>query len=132
MLEDQAHGRLQGDGLRHRSGIAPDIAADDDNPAESPQAKVGFLKRCARWIPVINFTDYENGGIYARLQRGKWVWRDEARFDKALDDPEVSAGQLAVAHDFHGSVFGAEQKDTAVATEKMHTLGTWGAAAPSG
>jgi hypothetical protein len=39
----------------------------------SPQSNVDFLKRCARWIPVINFADYETGQVYARLQRGKWA-----------------------------------------------------------
>ena len=58
----------------------------------SPQRNVDFLKRCARWIPVINFADYETGQVYARLQRGEWEWRDESRFDKALDDPEANAG----------------------------------------
>ena len=58
---------------------------------------VDFLKRCARWIPVINFADYETGEIYARLERGKWVWRDEQRFAAALKDPDAKAGLLAVA-----------------------------------
>jgi hypothetical protein len=95
----------------------------------SPQSNVDFLKRCARWIPVINFADYETGQVYARLQRGEWEWRDEPRFDKALDNPEANAGLLAVAHNVSGSAFGTEQKHTDVATEKMHTLGAWGGAA---
>jgi hypothetical protein len=94
----------------------------------SPQRNVDFLKRCARWIPVINFADYDTGLIYARLQRGTWVWRDRARFEKAREDPEANAGLLAVAHDGHGSTLDAEQKHADVATEKMHTLGAWGRA----
>jgi len=39
----------------------------------SPQNNVDFLKRCTRWIPVINFADYETGYVYARLKRGKWA-----------------------------------------------------------
>jgi len=105
---------------------ATDVYADMDL---SPQRNVDFLKRCARWIPVINFADYETGQVYARLQRGEWEWRDEPRFDKALDDPEANAGLLAVAHNVHGSTFGTEQKHADAATEKMHTLGAWGGAA---
>ncbi|HEX9237414.1 MAG TPA: hypothetical protein VF866_01490 [Xanthobacteraceae bacterium] len=105
---------------------ATDVYADMDL---SPQRNVDFLKRCARWIPVINFADYETGQVYARLQRGEWEWRDEPRFDKALDDPEANAGLLAVAHKDYGSTFGIEQKHADVATEKMHTLGAWGGAA---
>jgi hypothetical protein len=95
----------------------------------SPQGNVDFLKRCARWIPVINFADYETGHIYARLQRGKWVWRDEPHFRKALEDPEARAGLLAVAADVRdaaGAAPGVQRKETDVAAEKMHTLGTWG------
>ena len=105
---------------------ATDVYADMDL---SPQRNADFLKRCARWIPVINFADYETGQVYARLQRGEWEWRDEPRFDKALDDPEANAGLLAAAHNVYGSTFGTEQKHADVATEKMHTLGAWGGAA---
>ena len=109
-----------------RAQRAADVYAHMDL---SPQGNVDFLKRCARWIPVINFADYETGHIYARLQRGKWVWRDEPHFRKALEDPEAKAGLLAVARDVHdaaGSSPGVQRQDTDVAAEKMHTLGTWG------
>ncbi len=105
---------------------ATDVYADMDL---SPQRNVDFLKRCARWIPVINFADYETGQVFARLQRGEWQWRDEPRFDKALDDPEANAGLLAAGQNVYGSTFGTEQKHADVATEKMHTLGAWGGAA---
>jgi hypothetical protein len=108
-----------------RAQSAADVYATMDL---SPQRNVDFLERCARWIPVINFADYDTGLIYARLQRGTWVWRDRARFDQAREDPEADAGLLAVAHDGHGSTFDAEQKHADVATEKMHTLGAWGRA----
>src|SRR5215510_834153 len=68
-----------------------------NNTSLSPQNNVDFLKRCARWIPVINFADYETGRVYARLKRGKWVWRDEKQFDKALDNPDAKAGLFAIA-----------------------------------
>jgi hypothetical protein len=103
-----------------RAQSAADVYADMDL---SPQRNVDFLKRCARWIPVINFADYETGHVYARLQRGEWEWRDKRHFDKALDDPETNAGLLAVAHNVYGSSFGIEQKHADVATEKVHTLG---------
>lgn len=97
----------------------------------APQNNVDFLKRCARWIPTINFADHDTGRVYARLRRGKWAWRDAARLAKALDDPEARAGLLAVAADIAGAPAGAECKDTDVAAEKMHTLGTWGETAPA-
>jgi hypothetical protein len=91
----------------------------------SPQNNVDFLKRCARLIPVINFADYETGHTYARLERGKWVWRDALEFDKALANPDAKAGLLAIASNICSPAAGTEQAQTDVIAEKMHTLGAW-------
>ena len=93
----------------------------------APECNVEFLKRCAHWIPMINFADYRTGELYARLQRGKWIWRDEQRFALALKDPDAKAGLLAVASGvFVQNVTTAKNRQTNLATEKTHTLGTWG------
>jgi hypothetical protein len=106
-----------------RAQTAADIYADKDL---SPQGNVDFLRRCANWIPVINFADYETGQVYAQLKRGRWAWRDEQGFGEALKNPDANAGLLAVAHDDHGSAARTEHKRTNVVAEKVHTLGTWG------
>jgi hypothetical protein len=90
----------------------------------SPSNNLDFLKRCVRWIPAINFADYETGQVYARLERGNWVWRDQPRFDKALEDPEANAALLAIARNVY-SPTGTERRHTDVAAEKMHTIGAW-------
>jgi hypothetical protein len=95
----------------------------------SPQSNLDFLKRCVSWIPTINFADYETGQVYARLQRGNWVWRDQRRFESALEDPEANAALRAIARNVCASPE-AEQKGADVAREKMHTIGAWGEAAP--
>jgi hypothetical protein len=97
----------------------------------SPQRNLDFLKRCVRWIPAINFGDYESGQIYARIQRGEWVWRDQPHFDKALEDPEANAALLAIARNAHTPT-GTEQKHTDAVAGKMHTIGAWGEAASVG
>jgi hypothetical protein len=107
---------------------AADVYANMD---PSPQSNVDFLKRCVRWIPVINFADHETGQVYARLERGHWAWRDEPRFNRALDGPEASAGLRAVAPNIYAPPSDPEQKHIDVASEKMHTLGAWGEAAPA-
>jgi len=112
-----------------RAHRAADVYANVDL---SPQSNVDFLKRCVRLIPTINFADYETGEIYARLRDGKWIWRDQARFTKALDDPETKTGLLAVARNVADVSCGVELKHADVAAEKMHTLGTWGEAVPAG
>ena len=68
----------------------PDDAYRDRNLA--PEHNVEFLRRCARWIPIINFADYRTSKPYARLQQGKWTWLDERRFAKALQDSDAKAG----------------------------------------
>src|SRR5262249_19331099 len=86
---------------------------------------VDFLKRCARWIPVINFADHDTGEVYARLDHGKWAWRDRQRFEKVLEDPDARAGLLAVAPNVYAAAAHPEPKRLDVTTEKAHTLGGW-------
>ena len=94
----------------------------------APECNVEFLKRCARMIPIINFADYETGQIYARLEHGKWSWRDEQRFACALDDPDAGPGLEAVAPNRRGPAAGAVAMPTDLAIDKAHTLGAWGEA----
>ena len=95
----------------------------------SPARNVDFLKRCARWIPAISFADHATGAVYARLQRGRWVWRDERAFSAALEDADARAGLFAVAPNVvpASGVFAGNR--AAIAEEKVHTLGAWGQSA---
>jgi hypothetical protein len=102
----------------------PGEVYDGDNL--SPQANVDFLKRCARFIPTINFADYESGAIYARLHHGQWIWRDRQRFAQALADPHVKAGLMAISSSTAISPSDAVTGTHDIADEKMHTLGAWG------
>jgi hypothetical protein len=91
----------------------------------APEHNVEFLRRCARWIPIINFVDYRTGKPYARLQQGKWTWLDERRFGKALQDSDAKAGLLAMNSDVFAQNTSAVENQTNVAAEKVHTLGNW-------
>ena len=95
----------------------------------APENNLDFLKRCARWIPIVKFADFETGRIYAQLQRGKWAWRDERRFSEALKDHDAKAGLLAIAPNVYDAPNGVKEKPADVAKEKTHTLGTWAEAA---
>jgi len=98
----------------------------------APERNVDFLKRCARLIPVINFADPATGRIFARLENEKWVWRDERRFARMLDEPDAGTGLKAIAAAVRGeSVTAAVSPHVDLAAEKLHTLGAWAEAAQS-
>ena len=91
----------------------------------APEHNIEFLRRCARWIPIINFADYRTGRPYARLQQCKWIWRDERRFEEALQDPDAKAGLSAMSADAFAQNTAAAEPATNVAADKIHTLGQW-------
>jgi hypothetical protein len=100
-----------------------EVYFDKDLP---PECNVGFVKRCVRLIPTINFADYATGRVYARLEHGTWSWRDEEQFARSLEDPDGKAALGAII---------AKEDNTArempavldhLETDKLHTLGAWG------
>ena len=94
----------------------------------APERNVDFLKRCTRLLPIINFADYDTGRIYARLENGKWTWRDEQRFARVLDDPEVKAALGAIVADHYDPAAARIPQRISLEGEKLHTLGAWGEA----
>ena len=77
----------------------------------------------------INFADQATASIYARLQHGKWTWRDAQGFAAARADPDAKAGLEAVAPIgpcVRHRLAGAADRSGA---DKVHTLGVWGEAA---
>jgi hypothetical protein len=73
----------------------------------APERNVEFLQRCARLIPIINFADPATGRLYARLEQGKWAWRDEARISGMLADPDLKAALMAIPADRRDAAAGA-------------------------
>jgi hypothetical protein len=106
---------------------APEEVYADENLA--PECNIDFLKRCARWIPIINFADYKTGQVYARLKHRKWAWRDDQRFASALNDPDAKAGLEAIAPNDYDLTAGTKVDRTNLDIDKAHTLGAWGEAA---
>ena len=91
----------------------------------APENNAEFLKRCARLIPNINFADHDTGRVYARLERGRWVWRDEDVFARACADADVRTGLAAVSESAAVSEDGSPPRVN-LAEDKLHTLGAWG------
>lgn len=94
----------------------------------APERNLEFLKRCARMLPVIRFADHATGRVYARLERGKWTWRDEERFARMSQDADAKAGlaAIAAAGSDAGGAETLERRD--VEADRLHTLGAWGEA----
>jgi hypothetical protein len=92
----------------------------------APEHNVAFLKRCARLIPIVNFADYDTGRVYGRLEHGKWTWRDQERFARARQDPDVNAALAAVTTYAGHSTAGSTEPRTDLDSDKLHTLGAWG------
>jgi hypothetical protein len=87
----------------------------------APERNVAFLKRCARLIPIINFADRATGRVYARLQRGKWTWRDEQRISLMLADPDARAAMMAIPANGDDAARTAGQADLDI--DDSHNLG---------
>ncbi len=102
----------------------PEEVYAGDNLA--PECNLEFLKRCARLIPIVNFADYATGQVYARLEHGKWTWRDEQRFASALNDSDAKAGLQAIAANDYDSTSGTSVVRANLDRAKVHTLGAWG------
>ena len=94
----------------------------------APDRNVDFLVECARRIPAINLVDRDTGRVYARVEGGKLSWVEAAGFERALEDPDVRAGLLALAPDSVRS--GCRRRGTPdhLDAERLHTLGQWAGA----
>ncbi len=91
----------------------------------APERNLEFLQRCARLIPIINFADRATGRLYARLEHGKWTWRDEERISGMLADPDVKAAIMAIPanrYDADAAAASAGGK-TDLDIDDLHNLG---------
>jgi hypothetical protein len=91
----------------------------------APECNTDFLRRCVRWIPVINFASYKTGAVYARVEHGKWVWRDDQDLACALNDPDTRVGLDVIAPKINDLESDLKGYPTNLELEKMHTIGSW-------
>jgi hypothetical protein len=89
----------------------------------APERNVHFLQRCARLIPTINFADRATGRIYARLEHGKWTWRDEARISSLLADPDNRAAIMAIQANVQDAAAASGTAPADLDIDDSHNLG---------
>ena len=90
------------------------------------QRNTGFLERCARLIPKMNFADQATGLVYARLEGGKWTWCDTPLLEQMLRDDDTRAGLAAIGltqSQDHAATGGSTSR---LDQQSAHTLGAWG------
>ena len=88
----------------------------------------GFLVRCARATPVINFVEARTGRIYAKIQRGGLT-----TYGPEPSDPDVRVGLAAIAAEVCRYSHPVEEELGTLVPGDAPTLGAWGAghAAPA-
>jgi hypothetical protein len=112
-----------------------------DVDARSPQAiyrddaqlaaedNTGFIRRAVERFREINFADRVSGRIYLRIRAGRVAGVDAAVLGEAARDPDVRAGLLAAAPAaLDGSCLPLDDEARLGATDRRHTVGTWGSA----
>ena len=89
----------------------------------APERNIEFLRRCARLIPIINFADRATGRVYARLEHGKWTWRDEQRISRMLADPDARAAIMAIPATGHDAAAARTAGQADLDIDDSHNLG---------
>ena len=89
----------------------------------APERNVQFLQRCARLIPTINFADRGSGRIYARLEHGKWTWRDEQKISCLLADPDARAAIAAIQENVQAAAAAIIARPSDLDIDDSHNLG---------
>lgn len=91
----------------------------------APECNTDFLRRCVRWIPVINFASCKTGAVYARVEQGKWVWRDDQGLADALNDPDTRVGLDVIAPKIADLETEVRECPANLQLEKVYTIGSW-------
>jgi len=100
-----------------------------DARAMAPERNTGFLKECARRLAAINFVDRDTGRIYARFEAGQLRFADRALMAPAMEDPDTSAGLLALAPRAWQAAPDRAGAPPQLERDRVHTLGQWAARA---
>jgi hypothetical protein len=85
----------------------------------------GFLVKCARQIPRINFVDRACGQIYACMESGKMSWIDPDMIKRVLDDEAAMAAFSAMLPKFVESRGEFKQQPAVTLSDeaRLHTMG---------
>jgi hypothetical protein len=91
----------------------------------APEDNTEFLRRCAKMIPTINFADQYTGKVYAQMENGNWLWRDEQALELQLRNPDVRAGLLSLGLSDVSIWPHTQVRTVQLVQREAHTLGAW-------
>ena len=102
-----------------------------DRTLLAPEKNTSFLRECVQRFREFNFADQATGRVYLRLKSGAPVWTDPEALQQAARDTDTRAGLMATAPGaLNGTTAFVERpafSDELVSTERIHTVGRWGA-----
>jgi hypothetical protein len=97
-----------------------------DRIAMAVENNAGFLSRCIRMFPRVNFADRDTGHIYARFEAGQLQRADPEVLARASADVEVRAALYAVAPELSKGVQCLKPTPEFLQPDRFHTIGRWG------
>ncbi|MDB5924944.1 MAG: hypothetical protein JWN13_3880 [Betaproteobacteria bacterium] len=105
-----------------------------DRALLAPEKNTSFLRECVQRFREVNFAEQPTGRVYLSLVAGSPVWADREALERAAADTGTRAGLMdTVPGALNGTIAFPDRPsffDQVVATERVHTIGRWGAHAP--
>jgi hypothetical protein len=98
-----------------------------DQAAMAAENNVGFLVRCIRKFPQVNFVDRDTGRIYAHFEAGQLRWADPEAVASASADVEVQTSLSAVAPNVLKGAPCLMTTPEFLQPDRFHTIGRWAA-----
>ena len=90
------------------------------------ESNVGFLARCVRKYPQLNFADRDTGRVYASFVAGRLEWMDPDALASAIANVEVRAILYAAAPEMCKRSVLQSGTQQFLQPDRYHTIGRWG------
>jgi hypothetical protein len=105
-----------------------DVYADPQSVAV--ESNVRFLSTCIRQFPILTFAHRDTACVYARFERGRLAWKDEAGVDAIEDRVTLAALRVVAPELFARTNRLPRESARCLDPARFLTLGRWAAAVP--
>jgi len=105
-----------------------DARAPDEVLSEADliaKKNTGFLSRCIKLFPVVNFADRRTGQIYGRAEDGEWTWCDKAYAEKNFNGEDANSVFQALGWNDTREAMLVKPEPNNFEEDKAYTLGEW-------